>query len=33
MIQFLENMVFCHWWVAAVDLVILETLTPGVIFL
>ncbi len=33
MIGFLESLVFWHWWVFAVAMVLLETLAPGVIFL
>jgi len=33
MISFLEHLVFWHWWVLAITLVILEILAPGVIFL
>ena len=33
MISFFENLVFWHWWILAIGLVILEVLAPGVIFL
>ena len=33
MVSFLEHLVFWHWWVLAIILVILEILAPGVIFL
>ena len=33
MIGYLEQIVFWHWWILAIGLVILETLAPGVIFL
>lgn len=33
MIEFLNALVFWHWWILAITLVILETLAPGVIFL
>ncbi len=33
MIEFLQELVFWHWWILAIGLVILEVLAPGVIFL
>jgi len=33
MVEFLSSMVFWHWWIFAVALVVLEILAPGVIFL
>lgn len=33
MLGFLEHLVFWHWWIFAIVMVILETLAPGVIFL
>jgi len=33
MIDLLKDIVFWHWWILAIALVILETVAPGVIFL
>lgn len=33
MIEILEHLVFWHWWIFAIALVILEILAPGVIFM
>jgi len=33
MVEMLNELVFWHWWILAILLVILETLAPGVIFL
>ena len=33
MIEFLSHLVFWHWWILAIGMVILEVLAPGVIFL
>ncbi len=33
MLAYLNDMVFWHWWIAAVILIVLEALAPGVIFL
>ena len=33
MVEFLNSLVFWHWWILAIGLVVLEILAPGVIFL
>ena len=33
MVELLEQLVFWHWWILAIVLVVLEMLAPGVIFL
>ncbi len=33
MVAFLDTLVFWHWWILAVALIVLEALVPGVIFL
>ncbi|NQW00843.1 MAG: NfeD family protein [Rhodospirillales bacterium] len=33
MVSFLDSLVFWHWWILAIAMVILETLAPGMIFL
>ena len=33
MVAFLDTLVFWHWWILAVALIVLEALAPGVIFL
>jgi len=33
MVEFLSTLVYWHWWILAIGLIILEALAPGVIFL
>jgi inner membrane protein len=33
MVEFFKELVFWHWWILAVALVVLEIMAPGVIFL
>jgi inner membrane protein len=33
MVAFLDTLVFWHWWILGIGLVVLEVLAPGVIFL
>ncbi|MGB1076718.1 MAG: NfeD family protein, partial [Bdellovibrionales bacterium] len=33
MVEFLENLEFWHWWIAAAVFLILEMFAPGVVFI